>query len=626
MKILLTAINAKFIHTNPAVYLLRAFLGPLKDNVEIAEYTINQQKEFILADIYERQPDVLLFSCYIWNKKLLSAILPELPKILPEVPVFLGGPEVSYNAPELLRTFPKITGILAGEGEETFKELAEYYLKSAQTEPHNAPVLPVGIKFKEDSSPGVSSDNSGEYRRSAEMLSENAGEYSCAAEAFSYSSASGLNNIRGLFLRNESGEGVFFTGDRPLISMDDIPFFYEEFADEPELGPFKNRILYYETGRGCPFNCSYCLSSIDKKLRFRSLEKVFSELRFFLDHKVPQVKFIDRTFNCDRERALAIWQYLKDHDNGITNFHFEIAGDLLSGEEIALLQSMRPGLLQLEIGVQSTNPETLSEIHRKTDLKKLRENTGLLYGPRNIHRHLDLIAGLPYEDLESFRESFNALYRMAPDQLQLGFLKVLHGTFMEEHREEYALQALSEPPYEVLSTKWLSYRDLLLLKKIEAVLEIYYNSGQFTKTLSVLVPLFETPFSFFEKLALFYEKSGSFLNRPARISRYELLLSFAIKCFPEKEALIKELLTFDLYLRENMKSRPAFSAELRPYKGLLREKETAVNQHIDVFFYPVYKACLSAEEMNQPLPSPAFIRFDYDKRDPLTYNAAYEVV
>ena len=411
MNILLTAINAKYIHSNPAVYSLRAYAcryggSRYEEEIRIAEYTINQPVDEILMDIYERCPDILCISCYLWNISYVEQLIREIPKVLPETKIWLGGPEVSYNAREMLDGYPGLAGVMCGEGEQIFLELLETY--AAGNEPE-------------------------------EILTA-----------------------------------------REALDLSSIPFIYEHIED------FENRIVYYESSRGCPFSCSYCLSSIDKCLRFRDPDLVRRELQFFIDHEVPQVKFVDRTFNCRHDHAMAVWSYIKEHDRGITNFHFEVAADLLNDEEIALIRSMRPGLIQLEIGVQSTNPDTVREIRRRMDLVKVEGNVAAVREARNVHQHLDLIAGLPYEDYDSFARSFDRVYAMKPDQLQLGFLKVLKGSLMHEKTEEYGLVYQDRPPYEVLSTKWLSYSDVIRLKKIEEMVEVYYNSGQFRNTMEQL--------------------------------------------------------------------------------------------------------------------------------------------
>ena len=434
MKFLLAAINAKYIHSNPGVYSLRAFARtkiPGAD-IEIGEYTINHQMDLILQDIYRRKPDFIGFSCYIWNISYIMEIVRDVKKVLPEVEIWLGGPEVSYDAKKVLTREPDVCGVMRGEGELTFTELVRAYLKREEL---------------------------------------------CAASL-------DLDHIPGITYRAESGE-VVERGPQRLLSLDEIPFYYDDMAG------FENRIVYYESSRGCPFSCSYCLSSIDKTVRFRSLDLVLPELQFFLDHKVPQVKFVDRTFNCKRDHTLGIWRYLVEHDNGITNFHFEVSADIFDEEELELIGKMRPGLIQLEIGVQSTNPDTIKEIHRHMDLVKLKQAVDRVYDYRNTHQHLDLIAGLPYENYESFMRSFDDVYRMRPDQLQMGFLKVLKGSYMEEQVAAYDLKYRGIPPYEVLSTKWLPYSDVIRLKGVEDMVEVYYNSGQFPATMKLLEKKFD---------------------------------------------------------------------------------------------------------------------------------------
>ncbi len=551
MKFLLVAINAKFIHVNPAVYSLREAAGRWKPSVSVSEYTINQPRHEILADIAAAEPDVIGVSCYIWNREVAEALIRELAIILPNVPLWVGGPEVSYNAPDVFRAMPALTGIMVGEGEAVFRDLANYY--------------------------GTGATGS-------------------------------LTDIRGLYL---PGNPPVYTGDREAVDPDSLPFLY----GDPSR--FENRILYYESGRGCPFRCSYCLSSLDKTVRFRSLDRVFRELQVFLDAKVPQVKFVDRTFNCSHERSYAIWNYLKEHDNGITNWHCEVAADLLTDRELDLLESMRPGLVQLEIGVQTTNPETLRAIHRTTDEKRLREVTGRILEAGNIHMHLDLIAGLPYEDSDSFRRSFDDVFSMKPNQLQLGFLKVLRGTEMEAEAVRYGISYSPEPPYEVLRTKWLSFADICHLKQVEEMLELYYNSGQFVHTMKLLVKSAGSPFRLFEGLAAYYEKNGLRIHQPSRMYRYDALLGYASETDPTREELYRNLLTYDLYLRENVKQRPAWAVD-RPDRDTVRRTESGT-LHTERFDYPVW-----SDEPERRLDVPQLIRLDYSERDPLTYNAKTE--
>lgn len=572
MQFLLAAVNAKYIHSNPAIYSLKSYAGrELQRHIALAEYTINNKMEEILGDLYRRQPDFIGFSCYIWNWRLVQELLRELPKVLPGTELWLGGPEVSFDAVKILEDFPMVRGIMAGEGEETFKELLSFYI---------------------------------------------------ARERYD-----GLRSIPGLVLRSGS------TGARDLTDMDELPFLYDNLQD------FENRIIYYETGRGCPFRCGYCLSSIDKRVRLRSLSTVKRELQFFLDKRAPQVKLIDRTFNCSHSHAMEIWRYIQEHDNGVTNFHFEIAAELLNEEELAILKDMRPGLVQLEIGVQTTNRDTLAAINRSGDTACIARTVAEINEGRNIHIHLDLIAGLPFEGYESFKKSFNEVYAMAPLQLQLGFLKVLKGTPIRKKAEEYGIVWQEEPPYEVLYTKWISYCEILKLKQVEEMVEVYYNSNQFTHTLAVLEKGFSGAFELYEALAAYYEEKGYFVNSPARSRRYQVLLEFIKERMPEAEELYRELLTFDYYLRENAKSRPGFGRDLSPWRDKIWEfyqKEEEAHEflgaygqyharqmmkmtHMEAFFYPVWESGNSGLAVRRQAPE--FVLFDYGERDALTGNA-----
>lgn len=548
MKILLAACNAKYIHSNLAVYNLRAYAKEYEEHILLREYTINQQKDEILRDIYKEKPEVICFSCYIWNISFVRDIMTELKKILPETVLWTGGPEVSFHGEAFLRENPFVTGVMVGEGEKTFYELARYY---CQGEP-----------------------------------------------------AGGLKGIRGLCWQ-EQGE-IYTTAPRELMNLSEIPFVYEKLQD------FENRIIYYESSRGCPFSCSYCLSSVDKKLRFRNLELVKRELQFFLDHQVPQVKFVDRTFNCNHKHAMTIWQYLLEHDNGKTNFHFEIGADLLTEEELQLMSRMRPGLIQLEIGVQSTNPRTLEAIRRKMDFQKVARVVKRVREMENIHQHLDLIAGLPYEDLDSFRHSFNEVYELRPQQLQLGFLKVLKGAYMEEMAPSYGCVYQSREPYEVLQTNWLSYGDLLVLKTVESMVEVYYNSGQFHHTLLFVEPYFDSACSFYEQLGNFYERKGYGAVSHSRLRRYEILLEFLEENGTVPMEQVKERMVFDLYWREKLKNRPGWASDQKPYEQAVweyrRRNKIPKTAHIEVFAQG--KAVL----------------FDYERRSPFHKNASTYVI
>ena len=545
MKILLAACNAKYIHSNLAVYDLQAYAAKYADHIILKEYTINQQKDDIMRDIYLEHPDVVCVSCYIWNISFVKELMADLIKILPGADFWAGGPEVSYDAEKFLTENSEFKGVMVGEGEETFKELAGYYVEK---NPQN------------------------------------------------------LKDMTGICYRD--GDQIIHNGWRQIMDLSSIPFIYKDLSE------FKNRIIYYESSRGCPFSCSYCLSSIDKKLRFRDTETVKKELQFFIDNKVPQVKFVDRTFNCKHDHAMAIWKYINEHDNGVTNFHFEISADLLREEELQEMSTMRPGLIQLEIGVQSTNPDTIKAIHRTMDFEKLKGIVDRIHSFGNIHQHLDLIAGLPYEDYDSFRHSFNDVYALKPQQLQLGFLKVLKGSHMMEMCREYGIVYKTQEPYEVLSTKWLDYDHVLKLKTVENMVEVYYNSGQFQNTLEYLENFFQDAFSIYERLGSFYMEKGYGDVSHTRMRRYEILLEF-LEDVPEISMdQVKDQMVYDLYLRENLKSRPGFARDQKPFERQIwdfrKREKVAKNAHMEVF------------------ADGKVLLFDYADRDPLTNNAHVE--
>ena len=562
MKIFLTAINAKYIHSNLAVYSLKAYTGEYEKYVAIGEYTINNRVDDILEQIYKEKPDVLCFSCYIWNMDYVEELIREYKKLCPDVPVWVGGPEVSYEVDTFLKEHPQVTGVMIGEGERTFREFCEYYVDRKRE----------------------------------------------------------LSSIRGIAYRDtQTGETVYTLPQEPL-AMGTIPFCYDKVEN------FENRIIYYESSRGCPFRCSYCLSSIEKKLRFRDIELVKKELAFFIEKRVPQVKFVDRTFNCNHEHAMAIWQFVKEHDNGITNFHFEIAADLLREDELALINTMRPGLIQLEIGVQSTNDATIREIHRTMDLGLLKQIVKRIQSGGNVHEHLDLIAGLPFEDYETFSRSFDEIYALKPNQLQLGFLKVLKGSYMYEHAKEYGLVYHTKTPYEVMQTNWLSFDDVLKIKQVEEMLEVYYNSGQYEVTMKMMEPLFESAFFLFQEMGEFYERKGYFGMSHSRLRRAEIFLEFIREKFTGQEeilTLIEESLTFDLYYRENCKSRPSWAPDPAKFKEQTRKYcKKGSKSHLEPFHYRFpTKWEKTIEALPERLEKPVYMLFDYDRRDPLDHQA-----
>lgn len=571
MRFLLAAVNAKYIHSNPAVYSLRAYVTETgrckKEEIQIAEYTINHRREEILRDLFRRSPQMLGFSCYIWNISMIRSLISDLAQILPETVIWLGGPEVSYEAGKVLDSMPQVKGIMRGEGEETFAQLAQAYDNE-------------GLGLSDDS----------------------------------------LLKIAGLTFRGDGGQ-VLETPDRPPLDLGKLPFYYKGLSPKQ----LENRIIYYESSRGCPFSCTYCLSSVEKGLRFRPISLVFQELDELMERRVPQVKFVDRTFNCKKSHAMAIWKHIMEKDQGVTNFHFEIGADLLDEEEIALLGSMRPGLVQLEIGVQSANPDTLKAIRRTADLDEIGRAVFRLNQGKNIHQHLDLIAGLPYEDFASFKRSFDRVYAMEPEQLQLGFLKVLKGSPMAKQAQEYGIASSSHPPYEVLCTPWLSYGELLALKSVEEMVEVYYNSRQFVCTLKLLEEEFLSSYDMFEALAGYYEKEGLTGLSHSRMARYEILWRFLCGLPLMKGRLeeYRDLLMTDLYLRENVKSRPSFARELEEAKrrgaGLLRGTQENPPVLKD------YRTLGSSQRAKlfhlEPVRDGGFLLFDYRSRDPLSNNA-----
>lgn len=590
MKILLVAINAKYIHSNPAVYSLKSCAGEYTSCVDIAEFTINQQPAYILQEIYKKQPDVIAFSCYIWNRNTLDAIIPDLHKLLPTVDIWAGGPEVSYDAAETIRRW-QLRGVMAGPGEAVFSHLAAAYGTGMAQE---LPAILDGSRIQR-------------------------------------------------------------------LPLDEIPFWYQDMQD------FAHRIVYYESSRGCPFSCSYCLSSIDRTMDFCSVERVCRELDFFLENKVPQVKFVDRTFNCKKDHALPILRHILEHDNGVTNFHFEVAADLLDEDYFTVMERLRPGAVQLEIGVQSTCEKTIAEIHRKMDFARVAAIVKRISSWQNIHVHLDLIAGLPFEDLARFQVSFNDVYALRPQQLQMGFLKVLKGSDMERYAPEYELLYTSQPPYEVLSTRWLSYEDVCHLKQVEEMVEIYYNSGQFANTLKFLLSYFDNPYALYDSLAKWYEQHGLFGVQSSRMRKYEILLEFGGACIsrhiqarnslfagqaetaeknqtagqtqtakptePDRQmiidrqlSLLKEYILYDLYLREHMRNRPAFAPALAPWKNVIHD--IVHKESLDHSLFPELSDCnyrqltivLHVEVFTAIFEEPVAVLFGYERRDPLTNN------
>lgn len=565
-KVILAALNAKYIHSNLALrYLSRFQNNNQKHHVETMEFTINQRLDFIAEELFRKQPDVVLFSCYIWNVEMLRQLCPILKKIMPDCVIGFGGPEVSYESETFLRENPAVDFVMRGEGELVFTKYLEH--------------LDAG-------NPAT------------------------------------LGEIESLTYRQ--GDEIFSTPQMHPMDLALLPFPYED-----DFSDVQNQIIYYESSRGCPYHCGYCLSSVENGVRFVPLDKVLPDLQKFLDKNVPQVKFIDRTFNCKKSHATAIWKYLHEHDNGVTNFHFEITADLIDQETIDFLKTVRKGLFQFEIGVQSTNPQTIRAINRNVDFAALSEIVRQIKDGGNIHQHLDLIAGLPYEDYDSFGRSFNDVYALHPEQLQLGFLKVLKGSMLHQKQKEFEIVYHDTAPYEVLTTHELSYADTLRLKYVEEMVETYYNSGRFLNTLAYLVPLYESPFAFFEALSQFWVGENYHYLGLSKMGLFDVLWRFVEQNPKVDKRKLQWEMKFDIALHEKPKKLPAWLTVtneeqwhdkvfafygnptlwqkcLPHYKS---NKEAIRQTHLEVFGDEKQKAVL----------------FDYGKRD-LLGNAEYKIM
>lgn len=570
MKTMLVAINAKYIHSNPAIYCLKSYSGSYGEDIILGEYTINNLIDHIVDDIYEKKPDFIGFSTYIWNVEYVMKAACELRKLLPDCKMWFGGPEVTYNAVFLMKKYSFIDGIMCGEGEDIFLNVLKYY-KGDLTKLQEIK----GIVFRDEE--GNIRDNS----------SDTNGNY-CS-------------------IKN--------------INMSDIPFIYNNVEN------FENRIIYYESSRGCPFSCSYCLSSVDKTIRFRDINLVIKELGIFLEKKVKQVKFVDRTFNCKKSHAMTILKYIGEHDNGVTNFHFEVAADLMDDDEIALIKTFRPGLIQLEIGIQSVNDRTITEINRKMNLDKVKYVVSEINKGKNVLQHLDIIAGLPYEGLEDFKRSFNETYAMRPAELQLGFLKVLSGSVMKEKAEEYGLVYRDYPPYEVLYTKWITHDEICELKEVEEALEVYYNSMQYKNTMTYMETFFHNPYEMYREISLYYKNKKNIKgSQYSRQDRYNILYNFFESiCSDEKSRhIMAQIMTYDIYLRENAKKRPFFAGDTKKDKKSLYELYRVADKnrnekyiHLEHFDIDI----LRYSNENVIEYRDMYLMFDYSVRNPINNDA-----
>lgn len=494
IKTLLVGINAKYIHTSLAVRSIEMYCKENNTNVNTKEFTINNDEDKIINEIYEEKPDFLGFSCYIWNINIILEIISTIKKLLPNVKIFVGGPEVSYEYDYIFEK--DIDIVCIGEGEKTVKELID--------------------KFNEKK---------------------------CIDKSF--------ENVNGIAFKLEND--IIVTKDRNLLQLDEIPFVYKNGLEGTE-----HKILYYEASRGCPYSCQYCLSSLEKGLRFLSEKRVKEDLDFFLKNNVKQVKFVDRTFNCNKKFALLIWNYLIDNDNGITNFHFEISADIVDDDMLNVLKNARVGLFQFEIGVQSTNDATLDEIKRKTNLQKLFDKVDKIKNLKNIHQHLDLIAGLPFEDYDIFKKSFNDVFNVYPEQFQLGFLKLLKGSGLRINAEKYGIVYKDKAPYEVLYTNLIDYDKMNMLKNIEEMIETYYNSGKAINTIKYGIKFFNSPFDFFEQLATYWVKNNYNNISHSKMKLYEVIYGFFKNIKDIDNNVLNEIVKFDILLNDNIKSLPVW--------------------------------------------------------------------
>ncbi|MBI6019548.1 DUF4080 domain-containing protein [Clostridium perfringens] len=484
MKILLTAINSKYIHSNLAVRYLKAFTKDLDFQGDIKEFSINDRVENILEGIIEEKPDVVAFSCYIWNMEFVNRLAELIKLVDPNIEILYGGPEVSYEGKEFLENHEG-EYVIVGEGEKTFREFVLYKLGEGKIEDIK------GLNYKRDGK-------------------------------------------------------VFENPKRPEMDMNELvfPYTYEE--------DINNKIVYYEASRGCPFKCKYCLSSVMHGVRFLDVERVKKELKYFMERGLKLVKFVDRTFNCNREYTVELLKYLSEQETE-TRFHFEVAADLLTEEQIEILNNAPKGRFQLEVGVQTTNNEVLHNINRYITYENIKEKVLKVASGKNVMQHLDLIAGLPGEDLESFKKSFNDVHAIRPDEIQLGFLKLLKGSSMREEAEKWGIVYSPYAPYEIIRSKDISYEELLLLKKVEAMVDKYYNSCKFNNVIKFFLNIYEKPFDFYYDLAMFFEEKGNFKRSIGNVEYYKILLDFYLeKIGGEDEGLFKEVLKFD-YLCFNKK-------------------------------------------------------------------------
>ncbi|WP_368487554.1 B12-binding domain-containing radical SAM protein [Clostridium sp. BJN0013] len=545
MKILLTALNSKFIHSNLAVRYLKAYTRELPYNCVIREFTINDRREKILEEIIEEKPDIVAFSCYIWNIEYIKSLAVLIKLVNPFIKILYGGPEVSYDSCNVLKNMAG-EYIIIGEGEDTYHEFVEFQIKYF---------------------------NKKEYNDSQIFLV--------------------LRKIPGLCFKWQ--DKVFLNKERELMDMNKIIFPYEKGDN------LKNKIVYYEASRGCPFSCKYCLSSTIHKVRFLDIERVKREIKFLMDKNIALIKFVDRTFNCNPEFTLELWRFIIKCDTQ-TTFHFEISADILTEEEIALLKESPKGRIQFEIGVQTTNENVLNNISRYVKFKDIKEKVKKIKINNNIKQHLDLIAGLPGENFQSFKKSFNEVYSLQPEEIQMGFLKLLKGSPMREEAKKWKMVYSPYAPYEILKTNHITYREIVILKKVEHIVDKYYNSGKFANIIKYFISKFEEAFDFYYSLAMFFHNKGYFNRSISSTDYYKIFLEFQEEYFNESSMELKEIIKYD-YLKFNKKKwLPDFLIRERSKKEekYIKEKigkgsiKVSEKYHMEKFFINIEKLLLSS--------------------------------
>ena len=526
MKILLTAINSKFIHSNLAVRYLKAFTEDMDYISKIREFSINDRDEKVLEEIIKEKPDIVAFSTYIWNIEMVKRLSNLIKIVNSHIKILYGGPEVSYDSSNILN---ELNGdyLIEGEGEKTYREFVEYTLGERD-----------------------------------------------------------IKSIRGLYYKK--GNKVIGNGNRPLMNMNEIVFPYK--MDEN----LDNKIVYYEASRGCPFNCKYCLSSTIHGVRFLDIERVKKELQFFIDKKVKLVKFVDRTFNCNFKFSTAIWEFLINAETN-TQFHFEISADILKPQELELLRRAPKDRFQFEVGVQTTNDEVLNRINRFVNFSDIKEKVVEKKKKKNIKQHLDLIAGLPGEDIVSFKKSFNDVYSIEPEEIQLGFLKLLRGSSMREEAEEYGMRYSPYPPYEIIATNDISYDELLTLKKVESMVDKYYNSQKFKNIIKMLVKCFDSPYDFYLALRNYFDSRGYFDRNIGNSEYYKVFLDFNNEVTKLDNEILRDIIKYDYLMFNKRRGMPEFlgkgvtKEEENIFKEALREKYSFKDYYIESFKFDINK-------------------------------------